>query len=96
MPVSRFTGTYPYTAVPYHKTIGTYSKSVLAAATFYATGSNANPVAFYISGSAGATVTLVNGGQIAFPSISATAPLQIHEMAVYSVDAGTVYLLYKL
>lgn len=90
-------GPYSYTPVPYFKNVGIYSKVVYASASFYATGSNANPSAFYVSGSTtGVSVTLTNGGQLTLPAASATAPVQIHEMAVYSVDAGTVYLLYKL
>jgi hypothetical protein len=88
-------GPYTYTQKPYGTDIGNYTKVIKASATFYATGSNAYPAAFYISGSAGAAVTLTNGEQIAFPAPAATAPAQIFEMAVYSVDSGTVYLLYR-
>ena len=88
----------PYTGVPstfYHSSNpGKYNRTILASATFYATGSNAKPSAFYVSSSA-ATVTLVNGGQITIPAAAASTPAAIYEMSVYSVDSGAVYLLYR-
>jgi len=85
-------GPYTYTALPYHASgPGKYNKVVLAAATFYATGSNAYPSAFYVSGSGDATVTLANGGSITVNG----SDRSIFEMSVASVTSGTVYLLYS-
>ena len=72
-----------------------YNRSELVTAPFTATGSYANSVGFYQSGSAAATVTLKIGGSFTVPAIGATAPAAIYEMGVYSVTAGSVYLLYR-
>jgi len=88
----------PYTGVPaspYHVNTGQFNRVVTATATFFATGSNANPAAFYVSGSAGATVTLINGGTLSLPAPGAANPAIIHNIGVYSVTAGTVFLLYR-
>jgi hypothetical protein len=89
-------GYYGASAQPYHSSNpGKYNRTVLASATFIATGSNANCVAFYQSGSSPATVTLLNGGTFNVPGISASGSAAIYEMGVYSVTAGSVYLLYR-
>ena len=89
----------PYTNVPattYHQNHATYNRTVLVTTNnFLATGSNANPIAFYVTGSVPATVNLVNGGSITIPAPSGTAPAAIYELGVYSVTSGSVYLLYK-
>jgi hypothetical protein len=89
-------GPYTYTTSPFHSgNPATYNRVVKATGPYYATGSVTTPSAFYISGSAGtATVTLLNGGQIQLGA-SAASPSVIYEMSIYSVDAGTVYLLYR-
>jgi len=79
----------------YHQNPAKYNRTYLASAGFIATGSFANSVAFYQSGSAAATVTLVNGGTITIPAIGATAPAAIFDMGVSTVVAGSVYLLYN-
>ena len=87
----------PYTGVPakpYHINTGKYNRVVSAAASFIATGSNANPAAFYISGSGAVTVTLTNGGIFSIPAAAAANPSIIYEMSVATVTAGSVYLLY--
>ena len=86
-----------YTPISYHASApSTYNRSILATGPYYATSSyNKYPEAFFISGSSAATVTLINGGQIQIEAPAATAPKQIFDMSVYSVDAGTVYLLYR-
>jgi hypothetical protein len=89
------TGPYTYTQQIYHQESAKYNRTVLANATFFATGAYANPSAFYVSGSTGATVTLTDGGTIAIPAAAAATPAQVFEMSVYSVTAGTVYLLYR-
>jgi len=87
---------YDSTPVPYHSiNTAKYNKSVLVSANFIATGSFANPAAFAISGSALATVTLINGGTFTAPAPAAASPMTIYEMGVYSVTAGSVYLLYR-
>lgn len=83
-------GPYIVSSSRYHVDSGEFNRVVTAAATFIATGSNANPAAFLVSGSAGATVTLTNGGTISVPASNIPYPL-----GVYSVTAGTVFLLYK-
>jgi hypothetical protein len=89
-------GYYGASSQPYHSSNpGKYNRTVLASATFIATGSNAGCVAFYQSGSAAATVTLLNGGTLNVPAIGANAQAAIYEMGVYSVTAGSVYLLYR-
>jgi hypothetical protein len=89
-------GYYGASAQPYHSSNpGKYNRTVLATATFIATGSYAGCVAFYQSGSSAATVTLLNGGTVNVPAIGASAPAAIYEMGVYSVTAGSVYLLYR-
>lgn len=89
-------GPYSYTGSQYHSANpAKYNQVVKATATFIATGSYANVSAFYLSGSSAATVTLVNGGQIQLTAPAAGYSSIIYEMGVYSVDAGTVYLLYK-
>lgn len=88
-------GPYTAPATTYHVNPAKYSKVVLAAATFYATGSNANPSAFYVTGSAGVTVTLADGAQLAIPAPTAATPAQVYEVSVQSVTTGTVYLLYR-
>jgi hypothetical protein len=86
---------YNYTSVPYHgSNPAQYNRVVTATSPFIATGSNAYSVGFYVSGSGTATVTLVNGGQFS-TTPAATSPNTIYPMSVYSVDAGTVYLLYR-
>ena len=79
----------------YHQSPAKYNRVVLASAGFIATGSFANCVAFYHSGSGTSTVTLVNGGNITLPSASTAAPALIFEAGVSAVVAGTVYLLYN-
>ena len=95
MPANPSPGPYPYTPTPYHLgNPSTYNKVIKATAPFTATGSYAVPAAFYVSGSIGAQVTLVNGGQ--FQATPAAAnPSMIYEMGVLTVDVGTVYLLYR-
>jgi hypothetical protein len=95
MSANPISGPYPVSGSIYHVEAGRYNRVVLAAATFIATGSNANPMAFYVSGSTGATVTLKSGGTIAIPAAGAGTPAQVFEMSVYSVNSGTVYLLYR-
>jgi len=88
----------PYTGVPaslYHIDAGKYNRVVSVTASFIATGSYGKPSAFYVSGSGAVTVTLINGGAITIPAPAAATPAVIYEMSVYSVDAGSVYLLYK-
>lgn len=87
---------YSYTQLGFHSgNPATYNSTVKATAPFIATGSYVNSSAFYVSGSAGATVTLVNGGQFQIPAGAAATPVQVFTMSVYSVDSGTVYLLYR-
>lgn len=88
-------GPYNAPASKYHSNPASYNRSVLATAPFLATGSYANPSGFYASGSAAAVVTLVNGGSLAVPAIAASAPAAVYEVSVYSVDSGTVILLYR-
>lgn len=95
MSANPISGPYSVSGSIYHVESGRYNRVVLAASTFIATGSNANPMAFYVSGSTGATVTLKSGGTISIPAAAAATPAQVFEMSVYSVDAGTVYLLYR-
>jgi hypothetical protein len=97
VPVSPVQGPYNYPlSSSYHSTNASkYNRVITATATFYATGSNVNPAAFILSGSSGATVTLTNGGQLQLPAAAAAYPGIVHEMSVYSVDAGTVFLLYR-
>jgi hypothetical protein len=90
MSANPISGPYQVTSSIYHTEPGEYNRVVLAASTFIATGSNANPVAFLVSGSTAATVTLINGGTISVPASNIP-----YNMGVYSVTAGTVYLLYK-
>jgi hypothetical protein len=88
----------PYTlstTYTYHQNPAKYNRTVLATAPFVATGSNANCVGFYQSGSAAATVTLVNGGSFTTPAAAASTPAAIYEMGVVSVTAGSVYLLFN-
>lgn len=89
-------GPYTFTAPAYHSgNPATYNRAVLATAPYFATGSVTTPSAFYISGSAGtATVTLLNGGQLQL-NAAAASPSIIYEMSIRSVDAGSVYLLYR-
>ena len=79
----------------YHQNPAKYNRTYLATAGFIATGSYANSVAFYQSGSAAATVTLVNGGTINIAAAAASTPASIFEMGVATVVAGSVYLLYN-
>ena len=72
-----------------------YNRSELVTGPFIATGSYANSIGFYQSGSAAASVTLKTGGTFIVPAIGANAPAAIYEMGVYSVTAGSVYLLYR-
>jgi len=96
MAANPISGPYSYTPLGYHSgNPGKYNSVFKATATFIATGSYGNVSGFYVSGSSGATVTLVNGGQFQVPAGAAATPVQIFEMSVYSVDAGTVYLLYR-
>ena len=88
-------GPYTTTPVAYHQTPAKYNRAYLAGAGFIATGSYGNSVAFYQSGSAAATVTLVNGGTVSVPAISSSGSAAIYEMSVSSVTAGSVYLLYN-
>lgn len=86
---------YNYPAVTYHGSNPAMYNSVFkATAPFIATGSYANSVGFYVSASTASTVTLLNGGQFS-TTPAAQSPSVIYPMAVYSVDAGTVYLLYR-
>jgi hypothetical protein len=86
---------YNYPATTYHGTNpALYNRTVLATSPFIATGSNAFSIGFYVSASTAVTVTLVNGGQFS-TTPSATNPDMIYPMSVASVDAGTVYLLYR-
>jgi hypothetical protein len=86
---------YNYPATTYHGVNpAQYNRVVLAASPFIATGSNAYSIGFYVSASTTATVTLVNGGQFS-TTPSAANPDMIYPMSVYSVDSGTVYLLYR-
>jgi hypothetical protein len=89
-------GYYGAPTQPYHSSSpGKYNRTILASATFIATGSNAGCVAFYQSGSSAASVTLLNGGTFTVPAIGPSASAAIYEMGVYSVTAGSVYLLYR-
>ena len=89
-------GPYTYTSTSYFQTNpAKFNRTVLASAGFIATGSYASPSGFYQSGSAAATVTLINGGSMTIPAAAAASPTSIIEIGVYSVDAGAVYLLYK-
>lgn len=90
MPANPIPGPYVLSSSVYHTEPGEFNRVVTAAATFIATGSNANPAAFLVSGSSSATVTLINGGTISVPASNIPYPL-----GVYSVTAGTVFLLYK-
>lgn len=85
----------PYNAVtlPYHygESKGTYSKVSKVTGEFYATGSNAGAIGVIVSGSDAATITLWEGGQIELPGSVST----VYDFTVYSVDSGSVYLLYK-
>lgn len=60
MPANPIPGPYTVAATPYHTGPALYNKSVLATATFLATGSYANPVALVMSGSAPLIVRLVS------------------------------------
>ena len=71
-----------------------FNRTALVTGPFLATGSYANSSGFYISGSA-ATVTLTGGGSMTVPGTAASTPAAVYELGVYSVDAGSVYLLYK-
>jgi hypothetical protein len=88
-------GPYNYTSLPYHNSEpARFNRAVKATGPYLTTGSFA-PSAFYISGSTGAaTVTLLNGGQIQLTA-AAASPSIIYEMSLYSVDSGSVYLLYR-
>lgn len=88
-------GPYTYTASPFHSgNPATYNRAVKVTGPYLTTGSFA-PAAFYISGSTStAAVTLLNGGQIQLTA-AAGSPSIIYEMSLYSVDSGTVYLLYR-
>lgn len=88
-------GPYSPAASKYHVNPASYNRTVLATSPFIATGSNANPSAFYQSGSAAVVVSLVNGGAFSVPAAGASAPAQIYEISVATVDSGTVYLLYR-
>ena len=91
----RISGPYSYPSSAYHQSnIGKFNRSVLVTAPFIATGSYLNPSGLYLSGSA-VTVTLTGGGSMVFPTPQNQHPSIIHEVSVYSVDSGTVYLLYK-
>lgn len=88
----------PYTNIPatiYHTNQAKFNRSALVTGPFSATGSYANPSAFYQSGSAAVAVTLINGGTFSVPAAGAAAPANIYEVSVSSVDSGTVYLLYR-
>lgn len=86
---------YNYPAKTYHgSNPAEYNSVYKATGPFIATGSYAYSVGFYVSASGAATVTLVNGGQFQTTAGAAT-PSQIYPMSVYSVDSGTVYLLYR-
>ena len=88
----------PYTlptTYAYHQNPAKYNRAYLATAPFIATGSYANCVGFYQSGSAAATVTLVNGGTFTTPAAAASTPAAIYDLGVYSVTAGSVYLLFN-
>lgn len=91
----KYTGPNPNSGpynVPNGKTMqggGKYNKIVTAAATFYATGSNGGVIA--VSSTAGATVTLFDGGSLVIPA-STTQPI---EASVVAVTAGTAFLYYK-
>jgi hypothetical protein len=88
-------GYYGAPATTYHQNIAKFNRSELVTGPFIATGSYANSIGFYQSGSAVATVTLTGGGSFTVPAIAANAPAAIYEMGVYSVTAGSVYLLYR-
>ena len=88
-------GPYSAPVKTYHQdNIGKFNRSVLVTGPFIATGSYLNPSGLYLSGSA-VTVTLTGGGQMVFPTPQNQHPSIIHEISVYSVDAGSAYLLYK-
>lgn len=88
-------GPYSAPVKTYHQdNVGKFNRSVLVTGPFIATGSYLNPSGLYLSGSA-ATVTLTAGGSITIPATAAGTPSAIYEFSVYSVDAGSVYLLYK-
>ena len=96
MAANPISGYYGASAQTYHSSNpGKYNRAELVTGPFIATGSYANSIAFYQSGSAAATVTLVGGGTLNVPAIGNTAPAAIYEMGVYSVTAGSVYLLYR-
>lgn len=86
-------GPYNSTTLPYHygESKGAYSKVSKVTGVYYATGSNAGAIGVIVSGSTSATVTLLDGGQIALPGSTPN----VYDVSVYSVDTGTVYLLYK-
>lgn len=86
---------YNFPATTYHGTNpALYNSVIKATAPYMATGSAAYSVGFYVSGSGAATVTLVNGGQFS-TTPAAASPSIVYQMSVYSVDSGTVYLLYR-
>ena len=78
----------PYTNVPattYHQNHATYNRTVLVTTNgFLATGSNANPIAFYVTGSVPATVNLVNGGSITIPAPSDCTSCDIRIRSIFS------------
>lgn len=86
-------GPYVTATFPYHygESKGTYSKVSEVTGVYYATGSNAGAIGVIVSGSDSATITLLDGGQIKLPGSQST----LYDFSVYSVDSGTVYLLYK-
>lgn len=88
-------GPYSAPVASYHQaTVSKYNRTILVTAPFIATGSYANPSALYLSGST-VSVTLTGGGQITLPMAQNQHPSMIHDISVYSVDAGSVYLLYR-
>ena len=95
MAANPISGYYGAPAKTYHQNIAKFNRSVLVTAPFIATGSYENSIGFYQSGSAAATVTLTGGGSFTVPAIGTTAPAAIYEVGVYSVTAGSVYLLYR-
>jgi len=94
MSANPISGPYSAPAKTYHQNVAKFNRAELVTAPFIATGSFANCVGFYQSGSAAASVTLTNGGFFNVPLIAATSPAAIYEVGVYSVTAGSVYLLY--
>lgn len=95
MAVNSIPGPYSAPATTYHQNIAKFNRVELVTAPFIATGSYANSIGFYQSGAAAATVTLTGGGSFTVPAINANAPAAVHEVGVYSVTAGSIYLLYR-